>query len=236
MRIEILRKDLGKDEQYLQVFEYVPEDDKETVAAMLDRLNSREVLKDIEGNAARKITFKKSCLQKKCGACAMLVNGKSALACDARIKDLGDTIRLEPFKKFPVIEDLYTDRSIMQENLKQMKVWFDGEAIVTEKRNEMAYESSRCLQCGCCLEVCPGFMNGSAFFGMAGAVPFSRLLAQMKREGLKEAGRIYKERVYAGCGKSLSCRDVCPAKIKIGELLANSNAIAVWKRYMRDDK
>lgn len=234
MRIEILRRDRGSEVSYLQVFEYTPEDERETIASMLDHLNSQEELKDIEGNIARKITYKKSCLQKKCGACAMLVNGRPALACASKLCDLEEPIRLEPFKKFPVVEDLCVDRSIMKENLKQMKAWFEDEALVSEKRNAVSYESSRCLQCGCCLEVCPNFMVGSSFFGMAGAMPFSRILNEMNKEELKEARRIYNTRVFEGCGKSLSCRDVCPAKIKIGDMLVNSNAIAVWKRYIKD--
>lgn len=77
-------------------------------------------------------------------------------------------------------------------------------------------------------------MVGSSFFGMAGAMPFSRILNEMNKEELKEARRIYNTRVFEGCGKSLSCRDICPAKIKIGDMLVNSNAIAVWKRYIKD--
>lgn len=234
MRIEILRRDLGSDVSYLQIFEYTPEDERETIASMLENLNSQSELKDIDGKTARKITYKKSCLQKKCGACAMLINGRPALACASRLCDLEEPIRLEPFKKFPVVEDLCVDRSIMKENLKQMKAWFEDEAIVSEKRNAVSYESSRCLQCGCCLEVCPNFMAGSSFFGMAGAMPFSRILNEMNKEELKEARKTYNTRVFEGCGKSLSCRDICPAKIKIGDMLVNSNAIAVWKRYIKD--
>jgi succinate dehydrogenase / fumarate reductase iron-sulfur subunit len=40
----------------------------------------------------------------------------------------------------------------------------------------------------------------------------------------------YKERFYEGCGKSLSCHDICPAGIEVDELTARSNAVAVWNR------
>lgn len=234
MRVEILRKDLGSKQSYLQVFEYNSNNPNETVASMLNNLNSQDELKDIEGNIARKITFKQSCLQKKCGACAMLINGRPALACASKLSELGETVHLEPFKKFPVIEDLFVDRSIMQENLKQMNAWFNGDALVSEKRNELSYESSRCLQCGCCLEVCPNFMISGRFTGMAAAVPFSRIINEMSKEELKQASKLYNTHIYKDCGKSLSCVNVCPAKIKIEDLLVNSNAIAVWKRYIRD--
>lgn len=234
MKVEILRKDRGSETSYLQVFEFTPKDDEETVVSMLDDLNERDELKDIEGKPARKITYKKSCLQKKCGACAMRINGRPALACAVKLKDLSEPVRLEPFRKFPVIEDLFTDRSIMQENLKQMHAWFEKDAKVSEKRNEVSYEASRCLQCGCCLEICPNFMADPSFFGIAAAMPFTRLLNEMDKEEAKRAAKIYNEKIYSQCGKSLSCRDICPAKIKIDDMLVNSNAIAVWKRYVKD--
>ena len=147
MIVEILRHKKNEDKSYVQKFEYQYDDEKQTVATMLNNLNLIDDLKDIDGNPADKIAFKQSCLQKKCGACAMLINGKPGLACARRLADYGDHIRLEPLKKFPLVEDLIVDRGIMSENLKMMEVYLKGEALVNEKRNELSYEASRCLQC-----------------------------------------------------------------------------------------
>ena len=234
MIVEILRHKKNEDKSYVQKFEYQYDDEKQTVATMLNNLNLIDDLKDIDGNPADKIAFKQSCLQKKCGACAMLINGKPGLACASRLADYGDHIRLEPLKKFPLVEDLIVDRSIMSENLKMMEVYLKGEALVNEKRNELSYEASRCLQCGCCLEVCPNYMANNGFTGMAGAMPLSRIINELKKSDLKEVSELYDRYVYEGCGKSLACVDICPAGIKIEDLLVNSNAIAVWKRYIKD--
>ena len=48
----------------------------------------------------------------------------------------------------------------------------------------------------------------------------------------KEMTRAYRLHVYECCGKSLSCRNICPAGLDIDEILLNSNAIAVWKRFL----
>ena len=234
MIIEILRHKKNSSESFYQKFEYISNDEKVTVATMLNNLNLNDELKDIDGNPAKKIAFKQSCLQKKCGSCAMRINGKSGLACASRLSELGEQIILEPLKKFPVIEDLIVDRSIMSENLKMMDVYLKDEAIVNEKRNELSYEASRCLQCGCCLEVCPNFAANNGFTGMAGAMPLSRIINETSKSKLKEASKAYNKYVYEGCGKSLSCVDICPAHIRIEDLLVNSNAIAVWKRYLKD--
>ena len=234
MIVEILRHKKNEDKSYVQKFEYQYDDEKQTVATMLNNLNLIDDLKDIDGNPADKIAFKQSCLQKKCGACAMLINGKPGLACARRLADYGDHIRLEPLKKFPLVEDLIVDRSIMSENLKMMEVYLKGEALVNEKRNELSYEASRCLQCGCCLEVCPNYMANNGFTGMAGAMPLSRIINELNKSDLKEVSKTYNRYVYEGCGKSLACVDICPAGIRIEDLLVNSNAIAIWKRYIKD--
>ena len=234
MIVEILRHKKNEDKSYVQKFEYQYDDEKQTVATMLNNLNLIDDLKDIDGNPADKIAFKQSCLQKKCGACAMLINGKPGLACARRLADYGDHIRLEPLKKFPLVEDLIVDRGIMSENLKMMEVYLKGEALVNEKRNELSYEASRCLQCGCCLEVCPNYMANNGFTGMAGAMPLSRIINELNKSDLKEVSKTYNRYVYEGCGKSLACVDICPAGIRIEDLLVNSNAIAIWKRYIKD--
>ena len=66
---------------------------------------------------------------------------------------------------------------------------------------------------------------------MAAMAPLSRLIARLPEEQRKQTARNYKKGVYSGCGKSLACRDVCPAEIKIDELLVKSNAAAVWNRW-----
>ena len=98
----------------------------------------------------------------------------------------------------------------------------------------MGYEASRCLQCGCCLEVCPNFDPEGTFFGMAAAVPVTRLLAELPASQREELSRLYREHVFEGCGKSLACRNVCPAGIDIDRMLVNSNAAAVWKRFLKN--
>ena len=122
----------------------------------------------------------------------------------------------------------------MQKNLRDMRLWMEKEAVYREKTAEDAYAASRCLQCGLCLEVCPNFMAGGSFTGAAAAVPAARVLTA--QPGLKgsELQKQYRRRVFEGCGKSLACRDICPAGIETGEMLAQSNAISVWKRFGRN--
>ena len=228
--LTILRRDRGKAVSYRQSFECETVSKSDTVASALTALNNEEPLLDIDGREARKIEWEQSCLQKKCGACAMVINGRPGLACDARIADLGSEITVEPLRKFPVICDLITDRSILRENLKTLRLWLREDSELPDKYRDIAYEASSCIQCGCCLEICPNFYTGGSFFGMAAVPVTTRLLTEMPKSVRKEIIKGYSGHVFAGCGKSLACKDVCPRHIDTEKLLVNSNAMAIWKK------
>lgn len=224
-KIEILRQKSSGSESYREILDFTTEYEGETVATMLEKLNAER---------GDEIKWECNCLQKKCGACAMVINGKPRLACDTKLADFkSKTITLEPLKKFPTVCDLVVDRSAMFENLKTLGVWLEDNAIHSEKRTDIAYEASRCLQCGCCLEVCPNFMTDGSFFSAAAITLSSRIIAELEGKKKYEILSGYRKKLYNGCGKSLSCMNVCPAGIDVQNLLVNSNAAAVWKRLIK---
>ncbi len=229
--LTIQRKKRESDQSYKQSFAYTSESEADTVATALMALNGRKELKDTEGKLSAPIEWECSCLQKKCGACAMVINGRPQLACEALLsKCKKNTVMVEPLRKFPVISDLVVDRSILYENLKTLGLWLREEADLNDHSQEMAYESSECIQCGCCLEICPNFYVGGKFFGMSTVPVTMRLLTEMNEAQYREIAKLYVRHTFAGCGKSLACRDVCPRKIDTEKMLVNANALAVWKR------
>ncbi len=83
---------------------------------------------DVTGKPTTPITYDSNCLEEICGSCAMLINGKAAMACSALVDKLtgpnkDQTITLAPLSKFPVVRDLAVDRSVLFENLKKVKAW-----------------------------------------------------------------------------------------------------------------
>ena len=231
--IEILRQQDRAAAPYRQIIPFETDDPQMTAATLLKTLNANPRQTDIDGNPIGKIAWECSCLQKKCGACAMLINGIPRLACDTKLKDCRENLllRLEPLKKFPVVRDLIVDRSIMMKNLRDIGNWLEKEAKLTEKGEELAYDASRCLQCGCCLEVCPNFVAGGKFYGAAAFVPASRVLSELPKARKYQLVKKYKKRIYGGCGKSLACHDICPVGIDVESKLVNSVAVAVWRRF-----
>ena len=232
--ITILRQADRDSEPYRQTVLFTTDDAEMTDATLLKTLNATPNLTDTDGKAVSNIQWECSCLQKKCGACTMRINGRPRLACDVKLSVFKNgNILLEPLKKSPVIADLIVDRSIMFENLKSIGLWLEKEARHTKKGEEIAYEASRCLQCGCCLEVCPNFIPGEDFYSAASFVPTARVLSELPKKDKAEILISYVDKVYKGCGKSLSCCDICPAQIDIEHLLVNNNAVAVWKRFIK---
>ena len=229
--LTVSRKSRGECEPYTQTFEYILSSESDTVATALRDINGREAITDIGGAKADPIEWECSCLQKKCGACAMIINGRPSLACDVKIASLGtDEIRLEPLRKFPVVADLIVDRSILFENLKTLNAWLSQDADLPERHRSLAYEASECIQCACCLEICPNFYAGGSFFGMSAGTVSTRLLSETDRGLRKELAKAYTKHIFEGCGKSLACKDICPRHIDTEKLLVNSNAMAIWKR------
>ena len=235
--IEIKRQEGVKSSAYFQSIRLTPKKENLTVASLLREINANPDIRDIEGEPVPYISWECSCLQKKCGACAILVNGRPRLACDTFIRAYmkKDRLTLAPLSKFPIIKDLIVDRSILYNNLRDIQNYLEEEVRLTDKNTDTAYEASRCLMCGCCLEVCPNFYVGGDFFGAASFVPATRLITAANKGGAEELKREYREHIYKGCGKSLACKDICPAGIDMDKMLSKSNEVAVWKSFVKHE-
>ena len=234
----ILRQDSSDSTPYRQCIPFETDDPQMTAATALTQINETPGITDSEGKPVQPIRWECSCLQKKCGACAMRINGVPRLACDAKLAECEKKgrITLEPLRKFPVVADLICDRSVLMKNLHLLQIWFEAETKADETVGDLTYDAARCLQCGCCLEVCPNFYADGDFYGMAGLLPAARLLTALPDIQKDALHRAYRAHLYEGCGKSLACRNICPAGIDIDRLLVNSNAAAVWKRRMAKKK
>ncbi|MBR2523859.1 MAG: succinate dehydrogenase/fumarate reductase iron-sulfur subunit [Clostridiales bacterium] len=222
MKVKILRQQDPMSDPYWQTFTYEGGRDA-SVAAVLDDINYRDDVIDIDGNPADRISWECSCLQSICGACAMVINGVPRLACDTFVRDLkGDTIVIEPLRKFPTVSDLVVDRSTIHENLKKADAYIGKYHQSREKNHDHEYQAGRCLKCGLCLEICPNYTKGEKFYGPMFANDSYLITA---RSGGDTSGirQEYKEHFAAGCSKSLACERVCPMNIPTLASMAKMN-------------
>ena len=128
---------------------------------------------NVDGKTTTPVTWDMNCLEEVCGACSMVINGRPRQSCSALIDQLTQPIQLEPMKTFPVVRDLQVDRNRMFDSLKKVKAWvpIDGTydlgegPRMPERKRQWAYELSKCMTCGVCMEACP---NVSSRFKLHG--------------------------------------------------------------------
>ncbi len=182
------------------------------------------LLEKINAELSNPIEWECSCGQNLCGACAMIINGVPNLACSTMLGEAGPVITLEPLSKFPLIADLRVDRSCMYTTLTDLKLWLEENETAETKDFDLQYAAASCIQCGCCLEVCPNYTGHDAFSGAFAMNAASKIIMQIpakKRRG--ELARSIARRTIADCSKSLSCESICPAKIPLSLTIARLN-------------
>ncbi len=219
----------------------IPYRPKMNVISVLMEIALNPVTRD--GKQTTPIIYDSNCLEEVCGSCAMLINGRTRMACSALVDQLEQPIVLEPFSKFPVIRDLAVDRSVLFENLKKVKAWvpidgtYDlgaGPRMLPEEQ-EYTYPLSRCISCCCCMEACPQFNQATGFVGAAA-------ISQVRLFNTHPTGKALKtERLHAlmgdggiqECGYAQNCVEVCPKDIPLTRSIAEVGG-AVMKQAFFD--
>ncbi|SDN57392.1 succinate dehydrogenase iron-sulfur subunit [Alkalicoccus daliensis] len=186
------------------------------------------------GEDTTPVAWDASCLEEVCGACSMIINGKPRQSCTALIDKLEQPIRLEPMNTFPIMRDLTVDRSRMFDSLKRVKAWvpIDGTydlgpgPRMPEAKRQWAYELSKCMSCGVCLQACPNVNDKTEFIGPAA-------LSQVRLFNAHPTGAMHKaERLQtimdgdgglAQCGNSQNCVESCPKEIPLTTSIAALN-------------
>ncbi|WP_059103867.1 succinate dehydrogenase iron-sulfur subunit [Shouchella shacheensis] len=186
-----------------------------------------------KGEKTTPVAWDMNCLEEVCGACSMVINGKPQQSCTALVDKLEQPIRLEPMKTFPIVRDLIVDRNRMFDSLKKVKAWIPIDGTydlgpgprMPEKRRQWAYELSKCMTCGVCLEACPNVNSNSDFIGPA-ALSQVRLFnahptGDMNKEERLEA--LMTDGGLANCGNSQNCVESCPKGIPLTTSIAALN-------------
>ena len=184
----------------------------------------------VDGKKTTPVFWDCNCLEEVCGACSMIVNGKVRQACSALVDQLVQPIVLEPMIKFPLVRDLMVDRRRMFEALKRVRAWIPLDGTynlgsgprVDPETGAVAYSLSRCMTCGCCLEVCPQVTPISAFMGAAAISqvrlfnmhPIGRMNARERLDALMGEGGL------ADCANAQNCVHACPKEIPLTESIA----------------
>ncbi|MDB6081321.1 MAG: sdhB [Chlamydiia bacterium] len=230
--LKVLRGHPGEGQQYFEEFELECKPFSNIVSALLE---IQRYPINREGKQTEPVVFEIGCLEEVCGSCSMLINGVPRQACtaliDSLIKESGSsTITVAPLSKFPLIRDLMCDRSKMFENLKKVHAWIEVDDSrdtgpgpkITPQQQEVMYQLSTCMTCGCCQEACPQVNTHSKFMGPSA-------IGQVRLFDTHPIGKFQKpERLrvmmgdegISGCGNAQNCVRVCPKNIPLTDAIA----------------
>lgn len=241
----ITRQDSPDSNSYKETFKVPYKPNMNVISALME---IRQNPVNANGEKTTPVQWDMNCLEEVCGACSMVINGVARQSCAALVDQLDHPIRLEPMSTFPVVRDLIVDRERMFDALKQVKAWIPIDGThdlgpgprMPEKKRQWAYELSKCMTCGVCLEACPNVNDKSNFIGPAAisqarlfnAHPTGAMNASERLNGLMEDGGI------DGCGNSQNCVQVCPKGIPLTTSIAAMNRatnIQAFKNFFGSD-
>lgn len=233
IKVEIKRQSNPNAAAVIEKFE-VPYRPGMNITSLLGEIALNPV--DVSGKQTTPITYDSNCLEEICGSCAMLINGKAAMACSALVDKLtgpnkDQPITLAPLSKFPVVRDLAVDRSVLFENLKRVKAWvpIDGTYALGEgprqlpQLQEELYPLSNCISCTICMEVCPQFNDVTGFVGAA-TIAQTKLFNRNPTGKVLEAERL---RALSGdggiqeCSFAQNCVQACPKQLPLTEAISD---------------
>jgi fumarate reductase (CoM/CoB) subunit B len=183
------------------------------------RMRIMDVLDHIHENLAVDFGYRWLCGSKKCGTCAVNVNGSPKLAC---WEEAQPEMTIEPLSNTQVIRDLVSSRDAFEALLARLspmlvrKVEYPGfpEPLTALQFAPTAHLRD-CIQCLACQSVCPVLKQpDSGFAGPALLVALSEL-AQDPRDAGDRARLAGEVAQVFQCVSCYECERVCPVEIPI---------------------
>lgn len=109
------------------------------------------------------------CRSGHCGICGITVNGKPTLSCRTAAKP--ENLRLEPLRNIRVIKDLVIDRDEYERNRPRLRLFLERQCRdvhepepIDMREFEHFKIASRCIECFCCVSVCPVYKKKQHLF------------------------------------------------------------------------
>jgi fumarate reductase iron-sulfur subunit len=178
------------------------------------------------------LQFDFACRSAICGSCAMMVNGRPALACRTLTSDLPEKIVLYPLPVFKLIGDLSVDTGTwFRAMVERTEAWihtqlpFDPDAEEQRMDDDIAaaiYENDRCIECGCCVAACGAANLDDEFLAGAGLNRIKRFMMDPRdtRSNGEWFDIVANDEGVFGCIGLMACADVCPKELPLLDVYA----------------
>lgn len=184
---------------------------------VLDALNAVKWYQD------GSLTYRRSCAHGVCGSDAMRINGVNRLACKVLMRDVGDTVTVEPLLGFRVLKDLVVDMEPFFAQYRSVLPYFINDSRPPERERRQSIEdrevyddTTKCILCAACTTSCPSFWADEDFVGPAAIVNAHRFIFDTRDEGRGDRLDILNDREGVWrCRTIFNCTEACPREIKI---------------------
>ncbi len=168
-----------------------------------------------------------------CGSCAMLIEGRPALACRTLTQKLPATFTLAPLPVFELIGDLSVNTGKWMRGMSErLQAWVHEqdpqpdlsrlEARMEPELAEKIYELDRCIECGCCVAACGSARMRPDFVGAVGLNKIARF--RLDPRDTRTDADFYElvgdDTGVFGCLSLLGCHDTCPKQLPLQTQLA----------------
>ena len=197
-----------------------------------------DLLHYVKWNLDGTLTFRRSCAHGICGSDAMRINGVNRLACKVLVKDLPDTVTVEPLKGLPVEKDLLVDMEPFFEAYRSVKpflITYDKEPTRERRQSAEDHErfddTTKCILCAACTTSCPIYWTDEAYFGPAAIVNAHRFIFDSRDDGAEERLDILndKEGVWR-CRTTFNCTEACPRGIEVTKAIQEVKRALLFRR------
>ena len=203
-RVKILRFNPHADRApYFQSFEF----DYAPPMTVLDVLNQ------VRENFAPDLSYDWCCRNGHCGLCGVKINGKEGLSCRQAAEP---EMEIEPLEGARVLKDLSIDREHWEAGRPALRLFLERQCAPASEPEKVDMEAfglfkiaSRCIECMCCLSVCPVLKQKPHLF--AGPMALTLLARHFfdPRDDLNRA-LMAKDEGVAECIECGMCSSVCP--------------------------
>ncbi len=168
-------------------------------------------------DTGKAISFRWFCSSKKCGACAVTVNGIPRLTCWEAAEP---GMLIGPLENYEVVRDLVVDRESYQQRLLGLKPYVSRTHTPNfpePLKHADIYGSFRlmdCIECGICTSGCP------AYSGVIGPFPGPWTLVQIAKFARDPRDEMTRDEMLESsgvnyCMSCYRCEELCPVGIPI---------------------
>ena len=184
-----------------------------------------DVLNTVKWQHDGTLAYRRSCAHGICGSDAVRINGRNRLACKVLIKELGETITVQPLLGVPIIKDLIVDmegffakyRKVMPYLVNDDPLPADGrERLQSIADRERFDDTTKCILCAACTTSCPSFWANGQYIGPAAIVQAHRFIFDSRDQLTEERLAVMNEEMSVWrCRTAFNCVEACPREINI---------------------